>query len=160
MKTKHYILTILSVICFVMINPAFAQKTKDVEAKVKAMTQKAAKMMMEGKFSTDGYTEDAIQLPSNSPMVVGLDALKASYDQMASMGIKFEKVEFVTTKVIVDGNTAIEIGTYDMSMTMPNMPDAMNDKGKYLTVYEIQKDGSLKIKVETWNTDLPPPGMN
>jgi hypothetical protein len=32
----------------------------------------------------------------------------------------------------------------------------MKDNGKYLTLFEIQQDGSLLIKVDTWNTDLNP----
>jgi ketosteroid isomerase-like protein len=32
----------------------------------------------------------------------------------------------------------------------------MEDHGKYLTVWEKQKDGSLKVKVETWNSDVDP----
>jgi ketosteroid isomerase-like protein len=32
----------------------------------------------------------------------------------------------------------------------------MEDTGKYLTLWEKQADGSLKIKVETWNTDKNP----
>jgi hypothetical protein len=30
------------------------------------------------------------------------------------------------------------------------------DNGKYITIWEIQKDGTPKIKVETWNTDNNP----
>jgi hypothetical protein len=41
-------------------------------------------------------------------------------------------------------------------MEIPMMPEPFNDVGKYMTVYEIQEDGSLKIKAETWNTDLNP----
>ena len=33
----------------------------------------------------------------------------------------------------------------------------MTDQGKYLTVYERSAAGALKIKVETWNTDVMPP---
>ena len=52
-----------------------------------------------------------------------------------------------------------EIGTYKISMTMPNMDKPMEDHGKYLTIWEKQKDGSLKVKVETWNSDVDPMSM-
>jgi len=42
---------------------------------------------------------------------------------------------------------------------MPNMDKPMDDYGKYLTVWEKQKDGSLKIKIETWNSDVDPMSM-
>jgi ketosteroid isomerase-like protein len=35
----------------------------------------------------------------------------------------------------------------------------MDDHGKYLTIWEKQKDGSLKIKIETWNSDVDPTSM-
>ena len=44
-------------------------------------------------------------------------------------------------------------------MTMPNMDKPMEDHGKYLTIWEKQKDGSLKVKVETWNSDVDPMSM-
>ncbi len=37
---------------------------------------------------------------------------------------------------------------------MGDMP--WNDHGKYMTIWEMQDDGSLKVKVETWNTDVNP----
>ena len=42
-----------------------------------------------------------------------------------------------------------------MKMSGPDVPE-WPDNGKYVTVYEIQKDGSLKVKIETWNTDTNP----
>ena len=39
---------------------------------------------------------------------------------------------------------------------MPNMDKPMDDHGKYVTIWEKQKDWSLKIKVETWNSDVDP----
>jgi ketosteroid isomerase-like protein len=42
---------------------------------------------------------------------------------------------------------------------MPGMDKPMDDHGKYLTIWEKQKDGSLKVKVETWNSDVQPMNM-
>jgi hypothetical protein len=39
---------------------------------------------------------------------------------------------------------------------MAGMPGEIEDAGKYLTIYERDADGALKIKVETWNTDVNP----
>ena len=44
-----------------------------------------------------------------------------------------------------------------MSMNWPDAPGGVwSDKGKYLTLYEIQEDGSLLMKADTWNTDNNP----
>jgi ketosteroid isomerase-like protein len=50
-------------------------------------------------------------------------------------------------------NNIAEIGTYKMSFTMEGMSGEMTDTGKYLTIWEQQPDGSLKIALEMWNTD-------
>ncbi len=160
MKTKIKLVASLVIMCLMSINPILAQKNKDIEEKVRAMNQQMAKQMLEGNISTDHYANDAISLPNNAPMVEGLEAIKASNEQMLQMGIKFDKVEFVTTKVMVNGDMVTEIGTYNMTMSFANVPQPITDKGKYITIWEIQKGGDLKIKVETWNTDMPPAGMN
>ena len=61
-----------------------------------------------------------------------------------------------TLEVLSDGDLAYEIGTYKVNMTIPGMPNTMDDNGKYLTVWQKQDDGSWKMKVETWNSDNNP----
>ena len=39
---------------------------------------------------------------------------------------------------------------------MPGVPNDVVEEGKYLTVWEKQADGSLKVKLETWNSDTNP----
>jgi hypothetical protein len=46
----------------------------------------------------------------------------------------------------------IEIGNFKIELDMPGMP-GIKDQGKYMTVY-VREGGSLKIKAETWNTDM------
>jgi ketosteroid isomerase-like protein len=41
-------------------------------------------------------------------------------------------------------------------MTVGNPAKTTSDHGKYLTIYQKQKDGSWKIKADMWNTDLNP----
>lgn len=49
-----------------------------------------------------------------------------------------------------------EVGTYDLSMTMGDEANPTTDHGKYLTIYQKQKDGSWKIKADMWNTSTNP----
>ncbi|NJK85592.1 MAG: hypothetical protein HC906_06145 [Bacteroidales bacterium] len=53
-------------------------------------------------------------------------------------------------------NIITEIGTYEIKLTVPGMENEVQDNGKYLTIWEQQNDGSLKIKTEIWNTDTNP----
>jgi len=103
------------------------------------------------------YTQDAISLPSYQPMIRGMEDLKADADKQKQMPLNMKSFSLTSTDVWVSGKFVVEIGTYNLIMEMPEMPGGeMKDKGKYLTVFEIQDDGSLLMKAETWNTDTNP----
>jgi len=129
-----------------------------VRKTIEAMEDKSEKDMVAGVFDSTlaNYTDDAVSMPNYSPMLRGKKAIKDWYAQMMAMGMKFTKVDFVTTDVQVGAPYTYEIGTYTMTMEMGGMTP-MTDEGKYLTVYELGKDGKWRIKVETWNTNTRPP---
>jgi ketosteroid isomerase-like protein len=103
------------------------------------------------------YSEDVISMPSYQPMANGLDACKESSQQMMESGMKITAFESVNQELLVSGDFVIDIGTYEITIMMPQMGDApYNDHGKYLTVWEMQDDGSLDVVAETWNTDTNP----
>lgn len=66
-------------------------------------------------------------------------------------------VTFQTEDVQVAGDLAIETGRYEMTVT-PKQGKAINDKGKYVTVWQRQPDGSWKIVRDISNSDLPATG--
>jgi ketosteroid isomerase-like protein len=105
------------------------------------------------------YTDDAISMPSYQPIHDGIAAIRKANDEMAKTGVKYNSFVPVTLKVIANGNLITEIGTYKISMSIPKMDKPIDDNGKYLTIWEKQKDGSLKVKVEIWNSDVNPMGM-
>jgi ketosteroid isomerase-like protein len=140
-----------------LVLSAASQTNDELREKIVKLNQQMAKAMMEGNSqATIGfYAKDAVSLPNYGEMVKGIDAIKKSNDEMASSG-KVNSVEFNTVMVNTYGNMVSEIGTYKMSVTMQGMANPVEDNGKYLTLWEKQPDGSLKIKVETWNTDKNP----
>ena len=148
----------LFIVVFLTANIAFSQSESEYKSKIEAMNKEMVKDMLAGNTAKilTNYTEDAISLPSYQPMAQGLAAIKKSSEEMAKSGVKFTSFTPTIVKVLVNGNHITEIGTYKISMTMPNMPAPMEDHGKYLTVWEKQKDGSLKVKIETWNSDVDP----
>jgi ketosteroid isomerase-like protein len=137
---------------------AFSQSSAEYKTKIEAMNKEMAKDMIAGNSEKllSLYVDDAISMPSYSPMSDGLAAIKKSSADMSKSGVKYTSFEPTTLKVMVNGNMVTEIGTYKVTMTIPNMPNAVDDHGKYLTVWEKQKDGSLKIKIDTWNSDVNP----
>ena len=104
------------------------------------------------------FTDDAISLPSYSPMIKGKQAILES-DKKMDMGTKYNSFTTTPTDVYGSNDLVCEIGTYEINFTVPNQTKAMTDKGKYVNIWQKQSDGSLKIKTEIWNSDVNPREM-
>ncbi len=137
---------------------AYSQSSAEYKTKIESINKEMAKNTLSGNSAKNLslYTDDAISLPANEPMADGLPAIRKSNEEMMKSGVKVTAFELTTYKLMVNGNQVTEIGTYKISMTMPGTDKPIDDHGKYLTVWEKQKDGSLKIKIETWNSDVNP----
>jgi uncharacterized protein (TIGR02246 family) len=157
--------TIVSVCVMIVVlltaNLALSQSSSDYKSKIEAINKEMVKNMLDGNTEKllSLYTNDAISMPSYQPLQDGLPAIRKASDEMKKSGVKYTSFTPTTLKVLVSGDQITEIGTYKISMTMPNMEKPMEDHGKYLTIWEKQKDGSLKVKVETWNSDVDPTNM-
>ena len=135
-----------------------SQSLDKIRAQIEKNNAKMKDAMLKGDHlaSLALYTEDALSLPSYQPMVKGMQALKKSAEEMANMQMKILSFDVTTKEIIPGGDLYVEVGKYKMSTQVEGMPEPWKDHGKYVTVWEKQKDGSLKIKVETWNTDTNP----
>jgi len=136
-----------------------AQDNAELKKQVQMMNDKMSEMMLSADQETiwEYYSEDVISMPSYQPMMKGIDACKESSKKMMESGMKITDFKSVNTDLLVSGDYIIDIGTYEITLTAPQMGDMpYTDHGKYMTVWEMQDDGSLKVKVETWNTDGNP----
>jgi ketosteroid isomerase-like protein len=141
---------------------SYSQSDAEYKTKIETMNKQMAKDMLAGNTEKllSLYTSDAISLPNYQPIHEGIAAIRKASEEDAKSGVKITSFEPTTLKVMANGNLITEIGTYKIDMTMPGMDKPMMDHGKYLTVWEKQKDGSLKIKIETWNSDINPANMD
>ena len=130
---------------------------KEVEALGDALTKALLAEDVEGMLTM--YAEDAISLPNNSPRMDGKDAFRRQHEQMAATGMKILSFENQPSDVWEVGGQVVEIGTYDIALSVPGMSETMKEKGKYMTVYIRDSSGTLKVKAETWNTDIDPMEM-
>ncbi len=130
----------------------------DLAAEEKAILDLEAKWTTAKDVDTwaSYYAEDVVTLPPNAPAANGKAAARAALAPMfATPGFS---LTFKATKVQVaqSGELAFSYGTY--TMTMNDAKGApTTDKGKYVTVYRKQADGSWKSIVDTFNSDLPLP---
>jgi ketosteroid isomerase-like protein len=147
------------VIVFVVLFVSFsvAQSESEMRSKIEALNKELIQAMLADDMAKmmTFYTDDIISLPSYQGSIRGIDAVRKQGDENAKAGWKVKSFTLKTTDIILQGTLAIEIGIYDMDMSGPGV-ESWPDNGKYLTVWEKQSDGSLKIKVETWNTDNNP----
>jgi len=134
-----------------------AQDVDKIKGKIEEKNKIYTKAMIDNDMETmlSMYTDDIISMPSYQPTVKGISKVRELSEIQAKSGWKTTQFALNTTDIIAQGNLAIEIGNYTMKMSGPDVPE-WADNGKYMTIWEEQKDGSLKIKVETWNTDTNP----
>jgi len=101
------------------------------------------------------YADDATLMVPNEPILHGLRDIKAALGPM--MQDPNFALSFQVEKVEAAGSLAYTQGPYSMTVTAKD-GKPFNDKGKYLTVWKKQTDGSWKAIEDILNSDLPPSG--
>ena len=132
-----------------------ADAPKDVAA-IKAMVAAWGTAITAGDAAalSGQFADGAVRLPPNGPIQVGKEAIHSSLRAFLDLyGV--EEVD-VAEDVRVVGDLAFARGTATSKST-PKVPGAaiVDDMGKWLTAYRRQADGSWKIVVDIWNSDLP-----
>lgn len=98
------------------------------------------------------YTDDALLLMPDQPMVRGTAGIQSAFESMLSEAT-IEELTLTTDEVEVSdsGDIAYVVGTSQERGTLAD-GSAFDDPGKYVAVYE-NVDGQWKIAVDTWNTN-------
>lgn len=135
-----------------------ADEVGDIKAKIAAINAMASKAMIAGDVDTmlKYYTDDVIHMPNYEPMLRGKEAYAKKQREVFAAGLKVHSTKSNILEVWVEGDMVVEVGTYEITLTLPGASTEVSDNGKYVYVWEKQPDGSLKIKVETWCTDQNP----
>lgn len=138
-----------------------AQQNNKLMQEVKAFGDLLEATLLEDDMETmfGFYADDVISLQNYGPRLDGIDAMREHHDEMTAAGMKITSFTSDPTEAWECGNQVIEIGTFAIGMKMSGMTETIRDTGKYMTVYVRDADGALKIKVETWNTDMNPMEM-
>jgi ketosteroid isomerase-like protein len=100
------------------------------------------------------YSADAIVLPPNAASAVTREAVRNVWkDMLASPGLV---INWQPTRVQLakSGDMGWVSGTYELTMNGTS-GKPINDRGKYLEVWEKQTDGNWKCRADMWNSDLP-----
>jgi uncharacterized protein (TIGR02246 family) len=100
------------------------------------------------------FADNASLFPPNASIVTGIEAIRARLSEEYS-GPRVA-ISWQTTKVEVSrsGDLAYSHGTHEVTVNDPE-GNPVTDKGKWVTVWEKQPDGTWKVVVDIWNTDQP-----
>jgi ketosteroid isomerase-like protein len=96
------------------------------------------------------FTEDAVRMPSNRPMIVGRTAILA---RMEAEALTFTQWRNTPLEVDGRGDLAYVRGTYSLTVAGEGMPQVV---GKYVWILRQQPDGSWRAVTDIWNWDVAP----
>jgi ketosteroid isomerase-like protein len=130
----------------------------ELKAIVDAIGNEAEKCFLAGDVNSmlQYYCDDIISMPNLHPMVRGKNELKLMTEAVLSLGMKFESLESTTIEAKSCGEYVFEIGTFSQAVVMPDTNEPVKQTGKYVTIWQKQPDGQLKIAVEIYNSNENP----
>ena len=102
------------------------------------------------------YSKDAIFMMPDESARKGAKGVKDL--AQAAFGAGWSNIKFKTIKCGSDGDLAFAVGT--VLMDQPSGDSTVKVKGKYLDVYQRQKDGSWKIVATCYNNDASASSKN
>jgi uncharacterized protein (TIGR02246 family) len=138
--------------CQPAAEPGPALLTDADRAAIAAETQAAIDAFNAGDWAAAAaiYTEDAIVLPPNAPLVRGRSAIEAFLAEVWT----FSDFTITNTEVEGVGDLAYVVGTYSMTIT-PEGAEPIHDTGKFLEIRKKQADGSWPLYADIYNSDMP-----
>ncbi|NNG15680.1 MAG: DUF4440 domain-containing protein, partial [Gemmatimonadales bacterium] len=99
------------------------------------------------------HSANAVQMPPESELVVGAEALRAEWQGMIDAEGLSASWEPTEAHVSSSGDMAYDFGTATLTT-----PDGNTRAMKYLVVW-VREDGEWKVAADMFNANAPPPGM-
>jgi ketosteroid isomerase-like protein len=106
------------------------------------------------------YADGARILPPNRATVTGREAIGAFFRSLGSI----QAVRYTVLAVEGRNDLAYVHGAYQLTVTPPGAAEPVGDTGKYVEIWRKQRDGSWKVVLDIFNSDLaapvsPPPAV-
>ncbi len=107
---------------------------------------------MEGFLSF--WTDDASLLPPNRPIVMGREAIRTHVSQVWADPNFTESWEPTKVEAARAGDLAYSVGSWDFTISDAD-GKPVGGRGKYVAIWQKQRDGSWKAVVVIVNSDQP-----
>ncbi len=99
------------------------------------------------------WTEGGVQMPPGEPPVIGKDQIRARNKGVLDQ-FTFN-IRITNEEVGAARDWAFARGTYKATLTPKEEGDAIDVDGKYMTIFQRQPDGSWKIHLDIFNSNVP-----
>ncbi len=99
------------------------------------------------------YSPSATILPPNAAAVKDQEALISFFTSFPTIS----NFEFEQLEVDGAGGLAYVWGKYSLDMLLPDAESTINDSGKFIEIWRKQEDGSWRVTLDIFNSDLPLP---
>jgi len=137
-----------------------ANPKTSLKAELDSINNILDKAMLSGNFEAmlPYYAEDIIVSPGLNPTVKGKAAVKEGYEKNRKDAVKYHSFSGTTEEIWECEDRIYERGTFGMSFSYKDHPKPIGYYGSYFTIWQRDKDGSLKIKYVIWNLGFNPCG--
>jgi ketosteroid isomerase-like protein len=133
-------------------DPADVQAVKDTAPAYDKLANASDAAGLASQF----YAANGVRMDPNQPASAGTEAIRAALEK--SYAQSSESIRNVIDDVRVVGGFAAAKGTFEGTSTPKAGGTGVPVKGKFVTLYEKQADGSWKAVWDIYNSDLPAPG--
>lgn len=130
----------------------------DLRAELEELNAQICRAQLDGDFDAlmSFYADDAVVLPNYGKKLEGKKAIREKMEADREAGLVFESFTARIDEAWECEGMVYEIGTFALSLSLPDIARPIGEKGKYMTVWRRGKRGTLKILYEIWNTDIEP----
>ncbi len=132
--------------------------TENIRDLIQSYSNTMNKAIMEGDFKTlfSFYADDVISMPNYQPIIKGKTALRNEIMKNLKDDVEVLSSNSTITDVWECGDRVFEKGVMNITYAAPELKKPFTFFGKYVTIWEKQKDDGYKVKVAIWNSDISP----
>ena len=102
----------------------------------------------------DVVSEDVTFYPPHEPSRRGRHEVRAWAEQAFS-AIRTERIAISDRNVVVSGDWAFEIGSFVWAVVPVTGGRVIEDRGRFIAIWQRQADGTWKTAHDMWNSTIP-----
>lgn len=100
-------------------------------------------------------TADAVLMPPNGPPIIGREAIR-EWSRRNAKAMVFQAYEPADAELTISGDWAFRRATFTATLAPASGGPAVQDTGKFIIIYQRQRDGSWKVARDIWNSSASP----